>query len=153
MNEIESKNILIIHAFFDAMGRGTRAELREAYESFLHPECRYQNTGLPVLNTLQETMDFFFPDMNNPEGIQYIIVDVHHLSAHGNMVFTERTDHHYDHNGNDILTPLICGVFEVRDDLIFAWRDYFDPEPMLKLFDMTSKPTPHYHEHEGEEAL
>lgn len=142
MEDEELKNIQIVHAFFDAMGRGSRAELRDAYESFLHPMCRYQNTGLKVFENLAETLEFFFSDMDQAGGIQSIVVDVHHIAAHGSVVFTERTDHHYDQTGNDLLTPLICGIFELRDNLVYAWRDYFDPMPMLELFGSQAIGTP-----------
>jgi limonene-1,2-epoxide hydrolase len=49
---------------------------------------------------------------------------IHHLAADGPVVLTERTD---------VLTVKswsaefwVCGTFEVRDDRIVLWRDYFD---------------------------
>lgn len=42
------------------------------------------------------------------------------------IVFTERVDHHWDEAGRDLMTPHICGVTEIRDGKISAFRDFFD---------------------------
>ena len=60
---------------------------------------------------------------------------MHAIGARGNLVFTERTDHHYDKDGNDVLTPKISGVFEVVDGKFKRWADYFDPRHMLEMFE------------------
>ncbi len=45
-------------------------------------------------------------------------------AAAGNVVINERLDR-FIINGNDVELP-VCGVFELRDGKIAAWRDYFD---------------------------
>jgi limonene-1,2-epoxide hydrolase len=40
------------------------------------------------------------------------------------LVVNERVDH-FDADGKEIAIP-VCGVFEIRDGKISAWRDYFD---------------------------
>ncbi len=45
-------------------------------------------------------------------------------TAAGNVVINERRDR-FIINGNDVELP-VCGVFELRDGKIAAWRDYFD---------------------------
>lgn len=49
-----------------------------------------------------------------------------HMASSGNVVFTERVDHHWDEDGCDLMTPHICGVAEVRDGKISAFRDFYD---------------------------
>ncbi|MEL7029562.1 MAG: limonene-1,2-epoxide hydrolase family protein [Pseudomonadota bacterium] len=131
----ENESIVTVRAFLEAMGRGRREDLREAYDRFLADDCVYENTGLPTFRTKAETMAFFFSDMTPDKGIVSIGVDLHHIAAAGDVVFTERTDHHYDASGADILTPKICGVFEVAGGKFKRWADYFDPGPMLHLFE------------------
>lgn len=51
--------------------------------------------------------------------------DVLNLAAAGNTVFAERIDRTTTRGGKQVDLPC-CGVFEVRDGRIAAWRDYFD---------------------------
>ena len=53
-------------------------------------------------------------------------VDLIHMASRGHVVFTERIDHHWDKSGRDLMTPHICGVTEIRDGRISAFRDFFD---------------------------
>jgi len=124
-----------VRAFLAAIGRGTRAELRDAYDAFMAEDCVYENAGLPTFHNKAETMAFFFSDMSETAGIVSIQVDLHRICANGDVVFTERTDHHLDASGADILPLKICGVFEVEDGRFRRWADYFDPGPMLRLFE------------------
>lgn len=51
-------------------------------------------------------------------------VDILHLIAAGPIVMTERVDY-WSSDGRSA-TLRVAGVFEVRDGVIAAWRDYFD---------------------------
>ncbi|GAA3558879.1 limonene-1,2-epoxide hydrolase family protein [Amycolatopsis ultiminotia] len=48
----------------------------------------------------------------------------HHIAADGNVVLTERTD--VLRRGSWSAQFWVCGTFEVVDDRIVLWRDYFD---------------------------
>jgi limonene-1,2-epoxide hydrolase len=52
-------------------------------------------------------------------------VDIVHLLAEGPIVMTERID--YWRLGDATGSLRVAGVFEVENDVITAWRDYFDP--------------------------
>jgi limonene-1,2-epoxide hydrolase len=52
---------------------------------------------------------------------------VHHQIASGDVVMNERTDY-ITINGNPVTLP-ICGVFEIENGRIKAWREYFDLGP------------------------
>lgn len=94
---------------------------------------------------LDELMAFFAPDavyhnMPGPplegreavrEGIERFLAgwdetlwEVVNIAAAGNVVFAERVDRTRA-DGRSVDLP-VTGVFEVRDGLIAAWRDYFD---------------------------
>lgn len=47
------------------------------------------------------------------------------LASAGNTVFAERIDRTVTKDGKQVDLPC-CGVFEVADGKIKAWRDYFD---------------------------
>jgi limonene-1,2-epoxide hydrolase len=49
---------------------------------------------------------------------------IHHIAADGPFVLTERTD--VIERGGMRLAPWVCGTFEVRNERIVLWRDYFD---------------------------
>lgn len=52
---------------------------------------------------------------------------VHHQVATDHVVMNERTDY-ITLNGQPVVLP-ICGVFEIEDGRIKAWREYFDLGP------------------------
>jgi len=52
-------------------------------------------------------------------------IDIRLQVASGDVVFNERFDHLTLKSGRQV-TIRCCGVFEIKDDQISAWRDYFD---------------------------
>ncbi|MFT7219526.1 MAG: limonene-1,2-epoxide hydrolase [Candidatus Azotimanducaceae bacterium] len=52
--------------------------------------------------------------------------EILHMASRDGVVFTERVDHHWDETGRDLMTPHICGVAEIRDNKISAFRDFYD---------------------------
>ena len=133
-NQKAEINKRIVLALFKAWEGGTKRHVMEGYDLYLSKDCIYENSGLPPM-TKEETMQFFFADPDTDDGIVKLVVDIHEMDAVGDMVWTERTDHHYDKGGNDILTPRICGLFKLKGGKIIRWADYFDPRPMLDLFE------------------
>ncbi len=134
MTEQEQPNIQLVLDFFAAWEGGQNKDLAKAYDTYLADDCIYENSGLPSFNK-EETMEFFFADASDAGDIVKLVVEMHEVAASGNVVFTERTDHHYDKDGKDILTPKISGVFVVENGKFKRWADYFDPRPMLHLFE------------------
>jgi limonene-1,2-epoxide hydrolase len=53
-----------------------------------------------------------------------LTIEIKNIVAQGSTVVVERVDTHVG-DGKKIVIP-VCGVFEIRDGLISAWRDYFD---------------------------
>jgi limonene-1,2-epoxide hydrolase len=64
------------------------------------------------------------------DGIDFV---VHRQVSDGGLVFNERTDIIRTKNGKSIELP-VTGVFEVVDDKVAAWRDYFDMTKMVQAF-------------------
>ncbi len=85
------------------------------------PEMLYQNVPLPPARgraAFAKQMRGFAKLADRFE------VRMHHIAANGPIVLTERTD-------ALILRGVraefwVCGTFEVRDEKIVLWRDYFD---------------------------
>jgi limonene-1,2-epoxide hydrolase len=72
---------------------------------------------------IRATLEMFVP--GSPE-IEFEMVN---LATNGSVVFTERIDR-MTIAGNQVAAP-VCGVFEIRDGKIAAWRDYFDMQQFL----------------------
>ncbi len=66
-------------------------------------------------------------------------LEIRHQLASGDVVMNERTDHIFI-NGKSVTLP-ICGVFEIEDGLIKAWREYFDLTPAKEAYDEAPDPS------------
>jgi limonene-1,2-epoxide hydrolase len=62
-------------------------------------------------------------------------LEIRHQVASANVVMNERTDY-ITLNGKSVTLP-ICGVFEVEDGRIKAWREYFDLGPAKAAYETT----------------
>jgi limonene-1,2-epoxide hydrolase len=90
----------------------------------------YQNMMLPPIHgreAVRETLEMLLGLCADSEWL------VHRELTDGTVVMNERTDRFHLH-GEWCDLP-VMGVFELRDGLIAAWRDYFDlPTVMTKMF-------------------
>ncbi len=88
--------------------------------SHLHEDIEYHNIpmeplrGLPAVRRYLESIGPF-------DWIDWKLLAI---AAEGNRVLTERSDD-FSLRGTVVRLPLM-GIFEVSDDKIRAWRDYFD---------------------------
>lgn len=64
------------------------------------------------------------------DGIEF---RVHRQLSDGTVVMNERTDVIRRKDGGETALP-VMGVFEVRDDRITLWRDYFDMAAITSVF-------------------
>jgi len=62
-----------------------------------------------------------------PEGLE---IEIKTIANHGTTVFVKRVDTHTGAGRKIVMR--CCGVFETRDGLISAWRDYFDMRTWTK---------------------
>lgn len=64
------------------------------------------------------------------DGIDF---NIHRQISDGTLVMNERTDVMRRKGGGTIPLP-VMGVFEVQNDRIVAWRDYFDMAAITSAF-------------------
>jgi limonene-1,2-epoxide hydrolase len=64
-------------------------------------------------------------------GVQQVEFVIHRQAAAGNLVLNERTDRFLV--GERWIDLPVAGVFELRDNKIVLWRDYFDMAPVQEL--------------------
>ena len=128
LDAADNDNERLALAAFAAMENGTLAEFIETSctEDFV-----WANSGLPTL----QGRDAVFAHMASGGFAETIPIlknmtsfsaDLLHIASTGNVVFTERVDHHWDADGRDLMTPHIAGVIEIRDGKISALRDFYD---------------------------
>jgi limonene-1,2-epoxide hydrolase len=58
---------------------------------------------------------------------------VHRQVSDGTVVMNERTDVLRRKDGGEVSLP-VMGVFEIQNDRIAVWRDYFDMAAITKAF-------------------
>jgi limonene-1,2-epoxide hydrolase len=129
----ELRNLAAVRELFDAFAAG-----RQGYSAFIADDCVYETAGFPVLRGRQAILGFLFgggmqrvADAYGNQRlveIRRLVPEVLHLVAQGSVVFSERIDHHYTTEGEDVLTPRLVGVMEFDEaGRCTGWRDYHDP--------------------------
>jgi limonene-1,2-epoxide hydrolase len=86
----------------------------------LHDDVVYHNVPVdPILG--RAAVESY---LNSKGGFDWIDWKLLAIAESGNQVLTERIDD-FRIGGRDVSLP-VMGIFEIEDDLIRAWRDYFD---------------------------
>ena len=89
--------------------------------SLLADDCEYDNVPMGKMFGSENVREFLGPMIENCSSVDW---PVHRSSSSGNLVFNERLDR-FEMGGNWIEIP-VCGVWEVIDEKITLWSDYFD---------------------------
>jgi limonene-1,2-epoxide hydrolase len=110
----------LIDRFMSTWDRGYVDEMLDYFteDAVYHNIPMAPAVGKPAI---RELLSQFLGAM---EGLR---AEVHRQVADGNIVMHERTDHFS--LGPRQMSLQICGVFEVANGRINAWRDYFDMTP------------------------
>lgn len=104
--------------------------MRQTFEEYLADDCIWENSGLPTCDGKEACLQFL-DGFCQQTGTDSIEVEVLGLAASGSSVLTERIDTFKTADG-EVIAPLpLSGTLVVRDGKIAAWRDYFDPRPLL----------------------
>lgn len=127
----EQSNLDTALAFVAQWGKGTWADLRGAYETYLADDCVYANSGLPTVEGKANILALI-DQLAAARPVGAIMATVRSVGASGQLVFSERSDRHLDADGNHAYTVELLGVMQFRDGLIVNWREYYDPRPMLE---------------------
>ena len=106
----------VVNAFCDALNQDLEGSLR-----YIADDCVYQNMPFdPVIGPegVRSTLSGFF-QITGP-----VRVETTKQVAVGNLVMNERIEYFDPPEGKAFGLP-VAGVFEVENDKITAWRDYF----------------------------
>ncbi|MCC6436779.1 MAG: nuclear transport factor 2 family protein [Acidimicrobiales bacterium] len=113
----------VVNAFIEAIGRKDM----EATKALVADDCYYDNVPVGDMRGWEKMLDVLGPMFKSTEPVEF---EVLRQTASGNMVMNERIDR-FVMKGKQIAIP-VAGVFEVNDDKITFWRDYFDNGMFMK---------------------
>jgi len=124
----DNENEQLALALLKAMEDGT---FGDQLKELCTDDFVWANSGLPTLNGLTEIFEHmasggFAQQIPILASMASFSADIVHIASAGDVVFSERIDHHWDAQGRDLMTPHIAGVMEIRDGKIAALRDFYD---------------------------
>ena len=124
----DNENEQLALALLKAMEDGT---LGDQLKALCTDDFVWANSGLPTLNGLTEIFEHmasggFAQQIPILASMASFSADIVHIASAGDVVFSERIDHHWDAQGRDLMTPHIAGVMEIRNGKIAALRDFYD---------------------------
>ena len=90
----------------------------------------YHNIPMEPVQGREAIKEFIAGFLTAFDGIDF---QVHRQVSDGTLVMNERTDVMRRKDGDEFPLP-VMGVFEVVDDKIEAWRDYFDMATITSAF-------------------
>ncbi len=88
---------------------------------YLSDDCFYHNIPMEPCVGKAAIRAFLEPFMKNAQEAHF---EIKHTTSAGNVVMNERVDTFV--MGPKKLALQVAGVFEIRNNKITAWRDYFD---------------------------
>lgn len=121
----------VVEAFFAAIETKSIDDCAAALGEHVTDDFVWQNSGFPTMNSRTEAQGFLlgFAQAMPMTGVR---VEVIAIAAAGGQVVTERIDHFIDADGAILASLPLAGVLEVNaEGKLTAWRDYFDPRPLL----------------------
>jgi len=110
-------NLELVRRFCAAFSRRDTGEIL----GFFTEEAVYHNMPMPPVRgkaAIRTVLDMF---LKPSESVEFVIL---HIAAEGDTVLTERLDR-FAMGSKKVELP-VCGVFEIEDGKVAAWRDYFD---------------------------
>jgi limonene-1,2-epoxide hydrolase len=102
----------------------------EKLASYFTEDAVYHNIPMESIQGREAIKEFIAGFTAAYDGIDFI---VHRQIGDGNLVMNERTDVLRRKDGVVVRLP-VMGVFEIVDDRIAGWRDYFDLATITNAF-------------------
>lgn len=98
--------------------------------AYFTEDATYHNIPMAPVHGRAAIQEFIAGFLAAFDGIDFT---VHRQMSNGAVVMNERTDVMRRKGGGEIPLP-VMGVFEVHNDRIVAWRDYFDMGAITSAF-------------------
>jgi len=103
----------------------TPGGIEKSLRDYFTPATVYENVGLSK-TTGPDEASAAFSGFSASLGMARMWVESLHVAASGDTALTERIDHMRDASGKTLMSIRVMGAFEVKDDRIVAWSEYFD---------------------------
>jgi limonene-1,2-epoxide hydrolase len=126
-----SQAVTAVENFFTALETKSIEDCAARFGEHVTDDFEWQNSGFPTCNGREAAVQFLigFAQAIPLTGLK---IETLAIAAAGNKVVTERIDHFVDASGTVLASLPLAGILEVAEDgRISAWRDYFDPRPLL----------------------
>jgi limonene-1,2-epoxide hydrolase len=98
--------------------------------AYFTEDAVYHNIPMEPVQGRQAIKEFIAGFLAAFDGIDF---NVHRQISDGTLVMNERTDVMRRKGGGTVPLP-VMGVFEVQNDRIVGWRDYFDMATITSAF-------------------
>lgn len=98
---------------------------KSAVRQWFTPNTVWVNEGISVTTGIDEAIAAL-EAVEKLVGIKDAHFDMLAIAADRNRVLTERLDRFHRADGSEIGAAMVMGIFEIEDDHIIAWRDYYD---------------------------
>ena len=102
----------------------------EQLASYFTEDAVYHNIPMAAVQGREAIKEFIAGFVAAFDGIDF---QIHRQVSDDKVVMNERTDVMRRKDGGEVPLP-VMGVFEVHDDKIAAWRDYFDMAAITSAF-------------------
>lgn len=102
----------------------------ERLAEYFTEDATYHNIPMAPVQGREAIKEFIAGFLAAFDGIDF---NVHRQLSDGQLVMNERTDVMRRKDGEEFPLPVV-GVFEVRNDRIAVWRDYFDMAAVTNAF-------------------
>lgn len=112
-------------AAFCAEWSKSHSAMLNAFRAAFTQDTVWENVGSSTTRGVEEALALLV-GMRDALGAETIAVDMLAIVADGNRVLTERVDRLLAADGSERGALRLMGIFEIADDRIVAWRDYFD---------------------------
>jgi limonene-1,2-epoxide hydrolase len=133
--------LLLLNVFHESMTRSADELITEFCKLWSSPnpeelagyfteDAVYHNIPMEPVRGREAIKEFIAGFVAAFGGLDF---NVHRQVSDGTVVMNERTDVMHRKDGEDVSLP-VMGVFEVQNDKIAAWRDYFDMAAITKAF-------------------
>ena len=113
----------VVEGFFEDLGTTTDDNV-EAFRRHMHEDFVW-DTGSRVLHSRDESIAHL-RNISAEYGVVAFRANVLNIAGAGRVVLTERVDDLIAPDGSVLVGVKVMGTFEVDDERIVAWRDYYD---------------------------
>lgn len=100
--------------------------------NLLADDCFYHNIPMEPIQGIDNIKQFFAGFGKSISGLRFEILN---QVAAGSVVMNERIDYFVPNGQNKESGLPVTGVFEIQDEKIASWKDYFDIRQMEKILE------------------